>query len=359
MNQRRPQTMLPILVLLLALTLPAAAQTQTQATAQSTVQSSIKVMSKGEPLAEVNGKVIMSEEVEKAVGLQLAQLEEQIYELKRQKIEALIVERLLADEAAKRGIPMQSLIDVVVKPKVAPATEQEVEAFYQANKARLSGDETVLKPRIKAYLENQRLMAEREAFIQSLRSQAKVAVYLKTPNFRVDVSTDGAPFRGAATAPVTIIEFSDFHCPFCLNVQTTLNQLLARYGKKIKIVYRNLTIDQLHPGARKAAEAAQCANDQGKFWAYHDKLYAGTSDASLEKLKALAAEVALDVAAFERCMMSGKHQATVEKDLEEGNRLGITGTPAFFINGRVLSGAQPLENFIRIIDEELARVQTK
>ncbi len=358
MNRQRLQTIFAILALLPALNLLAVAQTLTTTT-QAAARSSASAPSKREPLAEVNGQTITAEEVEKALALQLTQLEERIYELKRQKIDELIVGRLLAAEAAKRGFSTQALLDVEVKTKVAPATEQEVDAFYQVNKAQLRGVEADLKPRIKAYLENQRFMVRREAFIESLRSQAKIGVYLKAPDLRVDVSVDGAPFRGSATAPVTIIEFSDFHCPFCVKAQATLNQLLTRYDKKIRVVYRNLPIDQLHPGARKAAEAAQCANDQGKFWEYHDKLYAGGPDVSLEKLKALATEAGLDVAAFESCVMSGKYQATIQKDVEEGGRLGIDGTPAFFINGRILSGAQPLENFVRIIDEELARTQKR
>jgi protein-disulfide isomerase len=156
---------------------------------------------------------------------------------------------------------------------------------------------------------------------------------------------------------VTIIEFTDFHCQFCSRVQATLNQLLARFGDKLKHVYRDFPIDQLHPQARNAAEAARCANEQGKFWEYHDMLFANPADASMEKLKIYAQVVGLDLPAFEQCLTSGKYQAAVQKDIEEGTRVGVTGTPAFFINGRLISGAQPLETFVRVIEEELGRVQ--
>lgn len=142
-----------------------------------------------------------------------------------------------------------------------------------------------------------------------------------------------------------------------MSVQPTLAELLSKYDEKIKVVHRDYPIDQLHPAARKAHEAARCANDQGKFWAYHDLLYNNAPKASPEQLKAYAKEVGLDLAAFEQCFSSGKYQAAVQKDVEDGTRAGVTGTPAFFINGRVLSGAQPLESFVQIIEDELARRQ--
>ncbi len=331
-----------IFLLLLALTLPAGAATP----------------AKSEPLAEVDGEAITAAEVEQAIGAPLRNLEEQIYTLKRQKLEALIADRLLAREAAKRGLTVQALLDAEVTAKVGLVTEQEIETFYQANKAKLKGEEATVREQIRGYLQNQKLAAQREALVQSLRAQAKIVVHLKAPPvFRAEVSADGAPFKGAATAPVTLVEFTDFHCPFCKQVQPTLAQLLAKYDGKVKLVYRDFPIDQLHPQARRAHEAARCANDQGRFWPYHDRLYANAPKGSPEDLRAYAREVGLDLPAFEQCFSSGKYQAAVQKDEDEGIRAGVTGTPAFFINGRLLSGAQPLEAFARLIDEELARAR--
>jgi protein-disulfide isomerase len=245
-----------------------------------------------------------------------------------------------------------------VTTKVEPVTKQEIETFYQANKARLKGEEAALREQIRAHLQNQKLAARREAFVQSLRSQAEVVVHLKAPPvFRAEVCVDGAPVKGSATAPVTIVEFSDFHCPFYKRVLPTLGQLEAQYGDKVELVFRDYPIDNLHPGARKAHEAARCANDQGKFWAYHDALFANAPKASPEQLKTYAQEVGLDVLAFEQCVNSGTYQAVVQRDVEEGTRVGLTGTLAFFINGRLVSGAQPLESFVRVIEEELARAR--
>ena len=312
----------------------------------------------GEPLAEVDGQVITSEEVEKALGGQLARLQEQIYAMKRQKVEALVNEKLLAKEAARRGGSVSALLDAEVTSKVGLVGEQEIERFYQANKGQLQGDDAQAREQIRAYLQNQKLQAQREAYLKILRSQAKVVVHLKLPPvFRADVSTEGAPFKGAVAAPVTIVEFQDFHCPFCKRIQGTIGEVLARYGDKVKVVHRDFPIDQLHPQARKGHEAARCANEQGKFWAYHDKLYENAPRAMPDHLRGYAREVGLDLAAFDQCQASGKYRVAVQKDVDEGNRLGVTATPTFFINGRQVTGAQPLEAFSLMIDEELTRAR--
>ena len=308
------------------------------------------------PLAIVDGVAIGSEEVEKTLAPQLSKLEEQIYNLKRQRVEALINEKLLAREATKRGISVPGLLDAEVTSKVGLVTEQEIEKIYQENRAQFKGEETNLREQIRSHLQNQKLTTKREEFLKSLRSQAKVVVNLQPPAvFRVAVPVDGAPFKGPAKAPVTIVEFSDFHCPFCRRVIPTLAQLESQYGEKIKLVFRDFPIESLHPGAIKAHEAARCANEQGKFWPFHDKLFAGPSTSSPELFKGLAKEVGLDAVAFDTCLGSGKYQAAIRQDIEEGTRAGVSGTPAFFINGRLISGAQPLEAFARVIDDELAR----
>jgi protein-disulfide isomerase len=312
----------------------------------------------GDVLAEIDGEAITEEQIEKAIGNPLAQLQEQIYNLKRQKIEAIVAERLLAKEAARRGITVPALLDQEVTSKVGLVTEQEIEDFYQKNKAQMKGDEAAQRQQIRSYLQNQKLTARRYEFLESLVAKSKVVVHLKPPPvFRVTVSADGAPFKGAAKAAVTIVKFEDFHCPFCKQVQQTFTQLLARYDKKLKVVHRDFPIDNLHPQARKAHEAARCANEEGKFWQYHDKLYANAPKASPEDLKSYAKAVGLNVETFERCIEGEKYKTAVQKDIDEGNRLGVNGTPAFFINGRLISGAQSLEGFARIIDDELARVK--
>ena len=311
-------------------------------------------------LAEIEGEPITAEQVEESIGSQISKLQEQIYNLKREKIEAIVAEKLLAKEAARRGITVTALLDKEVTSKVGLVTEQEVDDFYKKNKAQMRGDEAKLRQQIRSYLQNQKLNARRQDFLESLIAKSKVVVHLQPPPvFRNEVSADGAPFKGGAKAPVTIVKFEDFQCPFCKQVQPTFEKLLARYGDKIKLAHRDFPIDSLHPQARLAHEAARCANEQGKFWAYHDKVYANASKVGVEDLKSYAKEVGLDATKFDQCVDAGKFKSAVQKDVDEGTRVGVTGTPAFFINGRLISGAQSFDNFARVIDDELARVEAK
>ena len=315
-----------------------------------------QIAARGEPLAKVDEQAITSEEVDKALGAQLSNLQEQIYKLKHQKLEELINATLLTKEARKRNISVPALLDAEVTSKVGLVTEQEVEKFYEQNKARLQGDETTLRRQIRENLQNEKITARKQEYFQALRSQAKVVVSLKPPPvFRAKLSVEGAPSKGPGTAPVTIVKFEDFQCPFCKQAQATEAQLLSRYGNKVKLVHRDFPIGSIHPLAWKAHEAARCANEQGKFWPYHDLLYTTAPKLSVDELKGYAKEAGLAMPAFEQCLTSGKYKNLVQKDVDEGTRLGVNGTPTFFINGRVLSGAQPLATFAGIIDDELTR----
>jgi protein-disulfide isomerase len=311
------------------------------------------------PLAEVNGEAISGEALERALAGKLVQLEEQIYNLKRQELDNLIAQKLLAQEAAKRNLSVTELLDEEVTSKVGLVMEQEIDAFYRLNKSALQGSETTVRPQIRAFLQQQKLNASRSIYLNSLRSRAQITVRLERPVGRMQVSVEGAPWRGPANAAVTLVEFSDFHCPFCKQSQATLKQLFAQYAGKVKFVYRDFPLESIHPGAQRAAEAARCAHDQGKFWEFHDLLFANSPQSAPDDLKRYAQHVGLDIAKFEQCLSRGIHRATVQNDLADGARLDITGTPAFFINGRPLQGAQPLENFTKVIDEELELVATQ
>jgi protein-disulfide isomerase len=156
---------------------------------------------------------------------------------------------------------------------------------------------------------------------------------------------------------VTIIAFSDYECPFCKRAEQTVEEVVKAYGDKVRVVHRDFPL-AFHANARPAAEAAHCANAQGKFWPYHSKLFT-SADLSADKLKALATEVGLDRAKFDDCVAKHQFKAAVDQDVADGSDVGVTGTPAFFINGRLLSGAQPFEKFKEVIDEELAQTKGK
>src|SRR5437899_1988180 len=275
-------------LLAISLALPVSAQHQTSA-----------------PLARVNGRVITEADVGSEGGVPLARLDEQLYALRRQYLDKLIANQLLADEAERRGVSVKALLAAEITSKLSQVTERDVDEFLKSNKDRLQGDPVAVRPQIRTYLSDQRVAGRREAFVQSLRARADVVLLLKKPpEFRAKLNTDGATIRGSANAPVTIVEFSDFHCPFCRQVAPVVAQVLSRYGDKVKLVYRDFPLDSLHPQARQTAEAARCAGDQGKFWQYHDRLLAGDSGGGPAELKGSASAVGLDIVAFDRCLSS-------------------------------------------------------
>ncbi len=307
-------------------------------------------------IAEVNGEVITVEDLDEELGVKLAKLQEQMYVLKRRQLNAMVEQKLLAQEAARRGLTVPALLDAEVTSKVGLVTETEIETFYQTNNPRIRGEEDEVRQKIRAALQSKKISAQRKVYVDTLRLVAKVQDNLKPPPvMRVDVSPDGAPIRGVPEGSVTLVEFSDFHCPFCKRVQPTLEKVLDRYPDKVKLVFRDFPLDQLHPKARQAASAARCAGDQNKFWEYHDLLFANAPKASTKDLTAYAKQVGLNEEKFQSCLSDGVHKAAVQRDVEAGARLGITGTPMFFINGRPLSGALPFERFVQVIEEELAR----
>jgi protein-disulfide isomerase len=306
-------------------------------------------------LATVNGSPITEDDVRKAAGLEISRLEEQIYQLRKQQVDELVARRLLESEAARRGQSIEALEKSEITAKAGAVTEPEIDAFVEANRARIRGDVAQLRPQIREFLQQQKVDARRSALVDSLRASATIDMRLVPPvPFRAEVDIAGAPVRGTVTAPVTIIEYSDFHCPFCRRVQPTLTRLLEKYPGKVRLVYKHLPLDGLHPQARRVSEAAWCAARQDKFWAFHDAVYADAgSDSSDATLTRYATAAGLDAAAFGACLANPETKAAIQRDVAQGEALGLNSTPGFFVNGREVRGAQPIEAFETIIDEEL------
>jgi protein-disulfide isomerase len=211
----------------------------------------------------------------------------------------------------------------------------------------------VAAPDIRSYLQRQRRDKLSAALMVKLRKDYSYRSLIEP--IRVQVATQGHPSRGAAKAPVTIVEFSDFQCPYCGEIFPTLQEIAAKYQDKVRIVYRQFPLKELHPQAEKAAEASLCANEQGKFWQLHDAMFADQEHLTVDDLKAKAAVLSLDAAAFATCLDSGKHAAAISASIVEGAKAGVAGTPALFINGRLLSGNQPAAEIEMLIDDELSR----
>ena len=207
-------------------------------------------------------------------------------------------------------------------------------------------------PEIARAVRQQDLNARRQAFAEELRSKAKVRVALEPPRAQVAIPAD-APALGPAKAPVTMVEFSDYQCPYCRRAQATVDEIVAKYKDKVRLVHRDFPLDG-HPRAMPAARAARCAGEHGKFWDYHRGLLTVLGDFSEQDFKGRAAALGLDASRFEACLQSSRHDEEIRASIEDGARIGVTGTPAFFINGRMLFGARPVEQFQDIIDAELA-----
>jgi protein-disulfide isomerase len=303
-------------------------------------------------VARFNGVVVTDEELDRAIGSRLMRIRSEEYQLKVAVLDELIAEKLLAAEAARRGLPVGELLKIEVDAKTKVPADSDLETMYDGMRERFGNmpkEAAIAEMRTK--LQGRKALERKEAFVKELRAKAAVEVLIQPP--RAEVRADG-PARGNPDAPVTIIGFSDFECQFCGRAAETLRTVEQRYGDKVRIVHRDYPLVS-HKGATKAAEAAHCAAEQGKFWEMHDKLFAKGGSIARPDLTRFARELQIETEPFESCVDSGKYKATWQRSFEEGGALGVRSTPTFFINGRLVAGAASLEAFARLIDDELAR----
>lgn len=302
-------------------------------------------------LAEVDERALQ----QPASAFGSAKLVQALYVARRASIDSIIADRLMDQEAKARGIDRATLVEREIASKAPVPTDTEITDWYKANPARVNGATLdQVKAPIRSLLIEERMDAARMALVDSLKAKTSISISLEPP--RIEVADAGRPARGKTDATVEVIEFSDFQCPFCQRAFPTVEQVLKTYGDRIKFVYRHYPLGN-HPDARPAAEAAACAESQGKFWEYHDRLFGIQGKLSAADLKGHAAALGLDVAKFSACVDNHQTKTRVDEDVEAADAAGVTGTPAFFINGRALEGAQPFEAFKRVIDEELARAK--
>ncbi|HVN85141.1 MAG TPA: DsbA family protein [Candidatus Binatia bacterium] len=301
-------------------------------------------------LATVDGRPVTEAEVRKLVQGKLIALESQMYDAKKEGVDAVISNRLLEREADVRKTTVEKLLADEVDSHIATPDPAQVEALYNENKEQFQQPLEAVRDLIANQIHLNAVQAARDAYVQQLRARAKVTMKLQPP--LVVVSGTG-PSRGPANAPVTIIEFSDYQCPFCGKAEQSVQELLSTYKDQVRFVYRDFPLSEIHPHAQKAAEAARCAGDQGKYWEYHGKLFQNQKELAPAKLQQLATDLRLDTARFQQCLADSIHEKAVLADLEIGASIGVTGTPTFFINNRYYSGALSFENLKDIVDEIL------
>ncbi len=321
--------------------------------------SSVQTPDSDDPMVTIGEEIVTRAEVEeaaaenlKAVEMQRLQCESQANQNRHRAMELAIDElvrnRLLTAAAADSGLDVSAWEAAQIEQNLESISEQEVTDWYNRNQSRLRGaTQEQVADQIKQFLATEKLNA-------SLRESTAVEVMLEP--YRVSVEAAGGPTKGAESAPVTIVEFSDFECPFCQRVNPTMERVIEEYGDVVQIVFRQFPLDSIHANARKAAEASLCADDQGKFWEMHDLMFAEQKQLSVASLQEKATRLGLDEAEFSICLTSGRKAAAVEEDVRAGTLAGVTGTPAIFVNGRPMSGAVPFEQMSEVIESELERL---
>jgi protein-disulfide isomerase len=306
-------------------------------------------------VALIGDSPITEAELKDEIGNQMIALQNQEYQARTQFLEALIDRRLQEKEAASRGVSLADLQKAEIDAKVEPVTDDEVSKLKESAQAQLKGvPEAEVLNLVRQRLAEQKRAARRKAFFEELRAKVKVRVLLNPP--RVNVEEGDNPTLGPKDAPVTVVEFSDFQCPYCARAAPLVKQLRDTYGDKVRVVFRDFPLVRIHKDAAKASEAAACAREQGKFWEMHDKLFSDQAHLGVPELKGSAKALGLDTGKFDACLDSGRHEETWKESAREGEHDGVSGTPFFFVNGRIVSGAVSFDSFKAVVDQELDRV---
>ncbi len=305
-------------------------------------------------VAQVGGKPIAWDEMEKKASGRLATVRQDEYEARLDALNELVYERLLADEAGRRKLSTEQLLSAEIDAKVAKVTPQEIEEVYEANKARVVG-----RPKADVLVDIERQMnrqrrAEREdAFRSELEGKGEVKIQLEAPRFTLAFGPS-TPTRGPETAPVTLVEFSDYQCPYCHQAQKAVDEVMKKYEGKVRFVHGEYPLPQ-HPRAFAASQASRCAGEQGKFWEYHQNLLSQVGSYEEPELVERGKGLGLDPAKLGSCLASDRFEAEINDGRRIAVEAGVNSTPTFFINGKKFRGARRLEDFSEVIDAELAR----
>jgi protein-disulfide isomerase len=302
---------------------------------------------KKQVVARYNDKEITLQEIDEAIS-------QDIYDLRRKNLESIIVQALVKTAAEKKGKSEREYIQSIAN-SVEDPSEEELREIYQKNKTSF-GDQSFKE--IKSMLANRVKQKKRQQtvmdHIEELKKKANVRIQLQQPRIAVEAV---GPSKGPAAAPITIVEFSDFECPYCSQACEVADEVVGAYNGKVRLVYQSFPL-QRHKDAAKAAEAGLCAETQGKFWEMHDWMFANQDKLSIEGLKKAAADLGMDIEKFNSCLDSGEQTAKVEANVQTALEAGVRGTPTFFVNGKRLTGDLSLDQFKEIIDEELANQET-
>jgi protein-disulfide isomerase len=303
-------------------------------------------------VAEVGNQKLTAAQLQEKEAGKLLQARYKYYLAEREALDQLIDQQVLEMQAAKESVTVDELIKKHVTVSLKEPTEDQIKFYYEG----LSSDEPyeAVRAKILESVHEMRMSKAKADYITSLRDQFGVVVELGQPSAKVD--TTNAFRLGPKDAPVQLIEFGDFECPYCQKVHVELIRLREQFGDKVAIIYKDFPLP-MHASSQKAAEAARCAGAQGKFWEFHDSLFE-THRLQVPDLKAEARTLKLDGARFDQCLDTSETTAAVKKDLEQAKHLGLTGTPSFFANGHFMSGAIVYAKLRETVEAELGMPST-
>jgi len=286
-------------------------------------------------------------DLQKKEGGKLLQAEYQYYLNERKALEELIDGQLLADEARRRNMSVDELLNNEVYKAVKDPTEDQLQVYYEGLDTQEPYD--AVRADVLQHIRDLRRTKARTAYVDNLRKQASINVLLMPPS--ADLNLAKANAKGSPDAPVVFVEFADYECPYCQKVNPQIQQIKKEYGDKVTLVFKDFPLP-MHHSSQKAAEAARCAGEQGKFWEYHDVLFY-SRQLDVDALKEHARVLKLDGDKFDACLDNGTEAAAVKQDLEEGKSLGLTGTPSFFVNGHFFSGVIDYGTLKDMVNQQL------
>ena len=319
-------------------------------------------------VATVNGQNITEQQLLKAASGDLSKLDsnkpqpQSAYERARLEIlwkslNSLIEEKLIDAQVAKGSMTREQLLYAEIDSNVETPSPEEVEQFYDANKSQITVPKAQALPQVRQYMIDTSRKRYRDMLINNLRRNFKVTTSLDP--LRTDVATAGHPSRGPEKAPITIVEFADFECPYCGALYPTLKQVEKNYADKVRLVYRQFPLTNVHPHAQKAAEASLCANEQKHFWEFYDSMFSDQAHLEVADFKKRAQAMGLNTTAFNTCLDSGKQAEAIQKERDEARKAGVSSTPSLFINGRLMVGARSYADIREVIEDELVRAERK
>jgi protein-disulfide isomerase len=301
------------------------------------------------PVVEVNGVTLTLSDLERKSSPALFQARTAYYDAERKTLDEFIDDYVLQQQAQKENLSVAELLERHVKSTIAPnPSDEALRVYYEGVETTAPFEE--VRDKIIDVVREKRIAKAKAKYLQSLRTQATIVYRLAPP--RAPISMKDARARGPADAPVTLLEYADYECPYCQQIQPVLDKITEEYKGRLAFAYKDFPLP-MHPNARKAAEASRCAQLQGKYWEYHDVLVT-TRQLDIAALKSHARTLKLDGDSFDKCLDTGGAAESVQRDAAEAQALGVSGTPTFFVNGRSVSGAATYEKLRSVIAEELS-----